>query len=149
MHADKHTRWCLTNTVQWVSVYNINRYQITCGTVECTYLSCMRHAPCVTCMLSKNNGKLLLYLTQESKMLCHGQISRLLQTCITDAVIALLTMQLLQRKAWTKRLKPSKIEAWLHQWLPYEQLMKKKYYHQYQELLIPRQSWMKTNKNIK
>ena len=125
-------------------LHNINRYQITGGT-ERTYLSCVRHAACVTCMLSKNNGKLLFYLTQESKMLCHDQTPRLLQTCITDAVIALLTMQLLQRKAWTN--------FWSHQKLKLDCtsdcLMSnwwKKYYHQYQELLIPKQSWMKTNK---
>ena len=40
----------------------------------------------------KKEKKKRLYLTQEPKTLYHGQTTRLLQTCITDAVTALSTM---------------------------------------------------------
>ena len=40
----------------------------------------------------EEEGKALSYFIQESKPLLHGQSSRLLQTCTTDALVSLLTM---------------------------------------------------------
>ena len=73
----------------------VEKQSTTCGTIEHTLVRFVQHAPHVMCTLSENKGKVLLYLTQESKMLYHSQMSRPLQTCITDAVIALSAVQLL------------------------------------------------------
>ena len=58
-------------------------------------MSFVSHVTRETWALLENKGKVFLYLTQESEMLYHGQTSKLLQTGITDAVIALSTVQLL------------------------------------------------------
>ena len=106
MHTHTHThRWFLINTVCITDTRS-------CGTTEHTHLSFMQRAPCATCTLSKNKGKkVLLYLTQESKIIYHRETLRLQQVCVKDAVIAFLTISLLQMKTWTKLPKPSKFEA--------------------------------------
>ena len=77
----------------------------------------------VRCVCYQKTGKKCSYTSHKSQKCSTNAWCRLLQTCITDAVIALSTMQLLQRKTQMKLLMPSKIYAWMHQWLHHEQLI--------------------------
>ena len=113
-----------------------------------THVSFRRRVSCATCALSENKRNTLLHLTRESKTLYHGQTSRLLQTCIKDAGIALSTMKLFAKENTTKLFKPSNIKARLHQRLRPEQLIKietKYIVISIKGRQFPKQSWTKTN----
>ena len=91
--------------------------------------------------VSEDKGKALLYFTQESKTLYHGQTLILLQICVTCTVIAL--SYLLQRKTQTKYFFFFFNEAWMHQRSCQKQKQK---HHQYQEPTVSKAK-LDENKN--